>query len=676
MKWFGRKSAGRALPRPALLRSLVAAGFGEWPRSYEAQVREGYLENAIAQRAVRLVADGVASAPLTSSDAVALALVRATSGGQGLLETVAVHLLLHGNAYIEMLPGQDGRPGELYALRPERVSVEADARGWPVAFVYRVGAQATRMPAASIIHIRSIHPLDDHYGLGCLGAASGAVAIHNAAAKWNKALLDNAARPSGALVTDGGEALSAEQFDRLQEELASSFAGSANAGRPMILEGGLKWQSLSLSPADMDFLGLKAAAAREIALAFGVPPMLLGLPGDATYANYREANRALWRQAILPLAAKVLDALAQGLRPWFADLALSVDLDQVSALSEDRERLWAQVGAAGFLTVDEKRELVGFEGVAPNSDEVETEGAEASTEPADGDGEKFNQWHDPANGQFTFSGQGVQFGDGGSGAGGVAGGGTSFRPTPSRVTRSVTVIGKPSVSGRQAGPPIVNKPMATFDQLDTITIESTSAQPIRTSNGRTIVNRATATYQAPGLNGKGYEPEDGDKEVLARITYAESLSIPGDFAAIAWTTVNRVGERQHGLSLKDVVYKPGRYEPLNGSGSVLWNGSANPSTLKGDQLVGWNNAAAIADGVLSGSIPDPTGGATYFFASRDDIRGQPETAPNRFFQTNLKNERLLDSDYLSAKVNGTRNHFFIEVPVQPAISQNRKTTKK
>ena len=95
--------------------------------------------------------------------------------------------------------------------------------------------------------------------------------------------------------------------------MEAGFAGATNAGRPMLLEGGLKWQALSLSPADMDFVGLKAAAAREIALAFGVPPMLLGLPGDATYANYREANRALWRLTVLPLAGTIRPALAQGL---------------------------------------------------------------------------------------------------------------------------------------------------------------------------------------------------------------------------------------------------------------------------------------------------------------------------------------------------------------------------
>jgi HK97 family phage portal protein len=189
------------------------------------------------------------------------------------------------------------------------------------------------------------------------------VAIHNAAAAWNRALLENAARPSGALVLDGGDAatFTTEQFERLRRELADAYSGEGNAGRPMLLEGGLRWQSISLSPADMDFAELKAAAARDVALAFGVPPMLLGLPGDNTYANYREANRALWRLTLLPLAGKILTGISEGLAPWFPGARLAVDLDRVPALSEDRERLWAQVSAADFLTSDEKRALLGLD---------------------------------------------------------------------------------------------------------------------------------------------------------------------------------------------------------------------------------------------------------------------------------------------------------------------------
>jgi HK97 family phage portal protein len=377
MKWFGKK-AGRGGARPALARGFgIAFGTGEWPRSYDAQVREAYALNPVAQRAVRLVAESLGAAPVACSEPEVARLVAAQSGGQGLVETVACHLLLHGNAYVELLErpstastgsgqaslGTSGEAvAELYALRPERVSVEADARGWPGAYLYRVGEIAQRIEAERIVHVRAFHPTDDHYGLGCLGAAAGAVAIHNAATRWNKALLDNAARPSGALVYEpkDGSVLAGEQYERLKAELESGFQGATHAGRPMLLDGGLRWQALSLTPADMDFVALKAAAAREIALAFGVPPMLLGLPGDSTYANYREANRSLWRLTILPLAGKIFAALAQGLSRWWPGLTIGVDVDRVPELSEDRERLWAMVSGADWLTPEEKRAAVGM----------------------------------------------------------------------------------------------------------------------------------------------------------------------------------------------------------------------------------------------------------------------------------------------------------------------------
>ncbi|SDA35186.1 phage portal protein [Sphingomonas sp. NFR15] len=328
MKLFGWKSAGRDV-RPVLARYGLWSGGGspgEWSDDYAAQVRQGYCRNAVAQRAVRLVAQGLAGAPLAASSPELLALVTARSGGQALTETVAAHLLLHGNAYVQIMTDPAGAVVELFALRPERVSVEADAGGWPVAYRYRVGERVTRLMAdgtrPEVVHLRGFHPLDDHYGLGCLGATAGAIALHNAAARWNKALLDNAARPSGALVHDPGDGsvLSREQFERLRTEMEAGFAGAGNAGRPM----------------------------------------LLGLPGDATYANYREASRALWRLAILPLADTIFSGLAQGLAGWFEAPWLRVNVDKVTALAEDRERLWAQVNAAGFLSDEEKRAMLGL----------------------------------------------------------------------------------------------------------------------------------------------------------------------------------------------------------------------------------------------------------------------------------------------------------------------------
>lgn len=633
MKLFGWKSAGRAVARPVLSHGFSTWVSGDWPRAYEAQLRELYLGNAVAQRAVRLVAEGVASAPLVASDAKALTLVNATSGGQSLLETVAMQLLLHGNAYVELLPGADGAPAELFALRPERVSIEPDARGWPMGFLYRAGAAVTRLAGDRVIHIRTHHPLDDHYGLGCLDAAAGAMAAHNAATRWNKALLDNAARPSGALVAEGNETLTADQFTRLRREMEDSFAGAANAGRPMLLEGGLKWQAMSLSPADMDFAGLKAAAAREIALAFGVPPVLLGLPGDATYANYREANKALWRQAILPLAGKILDALAEGLKPWFAGLSLSVDLDQVPALSEDRERLWQQLTAADFITVNEKRTMVGLEPLTPSVEmpEARDEGGEIET--------KFNPLHDPDNGQFTFAEGGIRS-QGGAG-----------------------MIDKPDVSMAERP----KKPKLPQGAA-------------RTADGRMIVNRPTMSYRSAGMNGKGYTPKAGDATLLARVIYAESLSNPEDFEAIGWSAINRVGERQHASTLDAVIRKPKAFQFLEVGGapngdSLLWKESADPEKLTGAKLKGWKHAMAVAEGILKGKIADPTGGAIFFISSSVYEPGKPHTLKG-YFRRSLKSGRLVDSAYVSRSKRKTQNHFFVEVPASRLPARKTRPKKR
>ena len=206
------------------------------------------------------------------------------------------------------------------------------------------------------------NPLDDHYGLAPLAAAQTALDTHNAAGFWNKALLDNSARPSGALVYAGPDgATSHRRAVRAAEAGAGGeFSGAANAGRPLLLEGGLDWKALSLSPKDMDFIETKAAAAREIALAFGVPPLLLGLPGDNTFANYAEANRAFWRQTVIPLVRATAEGVsrlgAAGLRAFPPRLRRRPH----RRAGEGARAEWSRIGGAAFLTVDEQREAAGY----------------------------------------------------------------------------------------------------------------------------------------------------------------------------------------------------------------------------------------------------------------------------------------------------------------------------
>ncbi|MCA3561499.1 MAG: phage portal protein [Aestuariivirga sp.] len=349
--------------------ALHQAGRPQWtPRNYAALAQEGFASNAIGYRSVRLIAEAAGSLPWLLYDGdreiaahPLLGLLKKPNPGQPgreFGEQLYGFLLVAGNAYVEKVE-IDGAVRELHALRPDRMKAVASANGWAEAYDYSVNGQSVRLPRENVLQLRLFNPLNDHYGMSPLEAAQRAIDTHNAASGWNKAMLDNSARPSGALVYAAGDGhLTMEQFERLKTELEESYQGASNAGRPMVLEGGLDWKEMGYSPKDMEYSAAKDGAAREIALAFGVPPMLLGIPGDNTFANFMEANRSFWRQTVLPMASRVGEAMTGFL--CAGSLRLTHDLDQVEALSADREALWARVGKADFLTGDEKRAAVGY----------------------------------------------------------------------------------------------------------------------------------------------------------------------------------------------------------------------------------------------------------------------------------------------------------------------------
>jgi len=375
--------------RAGPLVALQHPGRAVWsPRRFDAFAEEAYGKNVIAFRAINLVSRAAASVPWR------LAQGRIRGGGPGgaadrhplldllarpnpmmarseFIEAVTGYYLIAGNAFIEAVSVDGGPPRELWPLRPDRMKVVAGKTGLPQGYTYTLAGAERRWDAdpvtdrVAILHLKTFHPLDDWYGLSPVEPAGFAIDQRNESDKWNMALLQNGARPSGALVFEPGQGaaanLSDEQFARLKREVAEQYGGAKNAGRPMLLDGGLRWQEMSLSPKDMDFLETRHAASRDIALAFGVPPQLLGIPGDNTYSNYQEARLALWEDTVLPLLGHLRDEFNGWLAPRFGEgLALDIDLDEIPALTLRRERTWARLKAAEFLTLNEKREAVGF----------------------------------------------------------------------------------------------------------------------------------------------------------------------------------------------------------------------------------------------------------------------------------------------------------------------------
>jgi HK97 family phage portal protein len=144
--------------------------------------------------------------------------------------------------------------------------------------------------------------------------------------------------------------------------------GARNAGRPLLLEGGLDWKEIGLTPAEMHWLeGLKLSA-REISIAFGVPPELIGDAENKTYSNLRESRQAFYTETVLPLMDSIKGELNNWLIPKFGDKKIYIDYDRddIEALQEERETVWARALEAvktGVITPNEARVMLGYDEV-------------------------------------------------------------------------------------------------------------------------------------------------------------------------------------------------------------------------------------------------------------------------------------------------------------------------
>ncbi|MBI5427268.1 MAG: phage portal protein [Nitrospinae bacterium] len=386
LKWFRKASA---TARALTLYFPPAQGFA-LRRNYESYAREGYLENSVVYACIREIAEASAGVPWFLSrrredgameevaDHPVLRLIERPNPLQGqfeFFEYVIAFLYLSGNAYIESAGPEGGSraPRELYVLRPDRMSILPDPVNLVAGYEYKVGGETARLPKERVLHLKLFNPLDDWYGLSPVQVAALPIDKMNGGDRWNAALLRNAAVPSGALVSK--QNLTDEQFKRLEGELRDKYQGAVNARKPLLLEGDLDWKEIGVSPKDMDWVeGLKFSAL-QIAQIYNVPPELIGLQ-PATHQNRKEARKALYTEVVLPALRRLRDALNVWLVPQFAgespageNLFLDFDADQVEALSEDREALWNRANQNTFLTVNEKRQMVGYPAV-PDGDVV------------------------------------------------------------------------------------------------------------------------------------------------------------------------------------------------------------------------------------------------------------------------------------------------------------------
>ena len=355
---------------------------------YQDLAKEGYLKNAIVYRCVNEISKGASAVPFIIKDGEQILeehpliqLLNRPNPLQSYSEffnSLYGYLLLSGNAYILKVGSDMGTPQELHQLRPDRIEIKGGSSAIPEKYKYTINGKVKaeylvdqENGFSELKHVKLWNPLDDFYGCSPLSAAAVEVDQFNMSNKHNVNLLGNGARPSGAVIfkpkDDAGYDvnLTESQRQQLLTDLNNRFQGTNNAGRPLLLEGDFDWREMGLSPKDLDFARLKHMSATDIAMCFGVPSQLVGVPDAQTYANVAEARLALYEETIIPHLRKIASDLNEWLVPMFGEnLKLEFDIDSIPALSERRKKIYENVTSAvreGIMTRNEARQIVGLE---------------------------------------------------------------------------------------------------------------------------------------------------------------------------------------------------------------------------------------------------------------------------------------------------------------------------
>lgn len=368
------------------------------PRNIDGFTKEGYQKNAIAYKCVSTLARKASQVPWclykTGTDKEIesheildlLARPNPMQGTQAFFEALYAYFLITGNTFMEGVSVKEKQVNELWTQSPKNWTIIPGTLGLPAFYEVKGSQRTVRFPVnpvngqSYVMHVKTFNPdpADPWWGMSPISAAVYSVDIHNSANQWNFSLLEHYAQPSGILTIESTDAnptgtLPEPQFINLKNDIDKNYSGSQNAGRPMLLEGGVKWSQTSFNPKDMEWLNSKNTSAREIALVFGVPPLILNISGDNTYANMKEAKLALVEDAVLPLISLFRTELNRYFQAIYGnEIELREDLEAVPELLEKRTELYDKMNALSYLTINEKRMVLGYPKYEPSKEEMPT----------------------------------------------------------------------------------------------------------------------------------------------------------------------------------------------------------------------------------------------------------------------------------------------------------------
>ncbi len=317
------------------------------PRNYRSFAKEGYTDNTVWKCVGYISRNGGSIPPLLYTDETKQKKIEKhplldrlnkpnnEQSGVAYREACLAYKLISGNNFQYAIRAKNGPPDELWCLRPDRVAPIPDkVRG---VSAYKYEAMDQPIAAENIGHTKYFNPDNPYFGMSPIEVAAILIDMQTGTRKWDLALVQNSARPSGAWTVP--TALSLNDRTRLQQLLKEKLSGSRNAGVPPILDAGLTWQSMGLPPAELDWLESIKYNAILIANIYNMPPQLIGDTSSSTYNNMMEAKAASYTEAIFPDLDDLYGMWNNWLVPMYPDLKnsgayLYYDKESVEVIQE------------------------------------------------------------------------------------------------------------------------------------------------------------------------------------------------------------------------------------------------------------------------------------------------------------------------------------------------------
>ena len=260
-------------------------------------------------------------------------------------ETLMTHLLLWGNAYAQIIRNGRGEVMALYPLMPDRMAVDRDDKG-QLYYEYTTSADDAPISKGSIVRLKPSDVLhipglgfDGLVGYSPIAMAKNAIGLAIATEEYGSKFFANGAQPSGVLEHPG----TIKDPQRVRDSWMSQFGGSANSNKIAVLEEGLKYTPISISPEQAQFLETRKFQINEIARIFRVPPHMVGDLEKSSFSNIEQQS---------------LEFVKYTLEPWLVRWEQSIQRTLFSA--DEKKRYFVRFNVEGLLRGDYASRMNGY----------------------------------------------------------------------------------------------------------------------------------------------------------------------------------------------------------------------------------------------------------------------------------------------------------------------------